>query len=86
MFNVLDKDDDGIISKISINILSLNDKIYNLIEPIINELKVENVTLNLKEFSLAITELMTVRFILLIIELALWWKKIFYLGVQIKKT
>lgn len=62
LFNVLDKDNDGIISKFSINIHDLNEKTYRLIEPIINELKVENVTLNLREFSFAITELMMVSF------------------------
>lgn len=53
IFVLMDTDEDGIISGVSAETKNLDQAIVNLISPIINELKIENETLNETEFSLA---------------------------------
>ncbi len=53
IFKILDKDQDGIISKFSIYTKGLENKILKIISPIIEELKEENESLSEKEFVIA---------------------------------
>ena len=53
IFKILDKDQDGIISKFSIFTKGLDNKILKILSPIIKELKEENESLSEKEFVIA---------------------------------
>ena len=53
IFNKLDKDQDGLITKLNVETKNLPTKIVKIIEPIVNELKEENETLNENEFKTA---------------------------------
>ena len=53
IFSILDKDQDGIISKYNIYIKGLNNKILKILSPIFEELKEENESLSEKEFIIA---------------------------------
>ena len=53
IFKILDKDQDGIISKYSINTKGLDKNILKILSPIIEELKEENESLSEKEFVIA---------------------------------
>ena len=57
LFNALDSDQDGIISRININIINIENNILNIIQPLLFELKEENLTLNKKEFVTAMNKL-----------------------------
>ena len=53
IFKILDKDQDGIISKYCINTKGLDKNILKILSPIIEELKEENESLSEKEFVIA---------------------------------
>ena len=57
LFNVLDSDQDGIISGINININNLQNNILNIIQPLLFELKEDNLTLTKEEFVTAMNKL-----------------------------
>ena len=59
MFSILDSDEDGLISPITISksVNSLDENIKKIIEPIINELNEESYTLSKQEFVSALFEL-----------------------------
>ncbi len=57
IFKLLDKDEDGIISKFNINIENLPKNIVVIFQPIFEELKQDNETLTQKEFLFASSKL-----------------------------
>jgi len=60
IFNILDSDEDGIISSFYVDCKSLKDQIYQIFKPIIVELISEEETLNLQEFICASEKLFNV--------------------------
>ena len=57
LFKDLDSDQDNIINGININTNKIPKNVYNIIEPLLNELKEDNQTLNKEEFILAMDKL-----------------------------
>ena len=57
IFKLLDGDEDGIISRIYVDTRKVPKNVMKLINPIINELKCENETLNEREFVIACSHL-----------------------------
>ena len=57
LFKDLDGDQDDLINAININIKKIPNKVYKIIEPLINELKEDNQSLNKEEFLIAMNKL-----------------------------
>jgi len=57
LFNILDSDQDDLITSVSININNIPENIYKIIEPLLIELKEDNQTLNQDEFIKAMNKL-----------------------------
>ena len=62
IFNRLDSDGTGIISSFNIDFKSLNNQIYQIFKPIIDELRTQEESLNFEEFICASEKLFNVRF------------------------
>ena len=57
LFNDLDGDQDNYINSININANRIPKSVYMIIEPLLNELKIDNQSLNRKEFLIAMNKL-----------------------------
>ena len=57
LFNILDSDEDNLITSFSINLNNVPEKILKIIEPLLIELKEDNQTLNQDEFIKAMNKL-----------------------------
>ena len=57
LFKELDSDSDGLITAVNFDLKSISDDVVSILLPILNELKIENETLNEKEFLLACDQL-----------------------------
>ena len=57
LFNILDSDEDNLITSFSINLNNIPEKILKIIEPLLIELKEDNQTLNQDEFIKAMNKL-----------------------------
>ena len=57
LFNILDSDQDNLITSVSINLNNIPEKIIKIIEPLLIELKEDNQTLNQDEFIKAMNKL-----------------------------
>jgi len=57
LFNILDSDEDNLITSVSINLHNIPEKIIKIIEPLLIELKEDNQTLNQDEFIKAMNKL-----------------------------
>jgi hypothetical protein len=57
LFNDLDGDQDNYINGININVNRIPKSVYIIIEPLLNELKIDNQSLNKEEFLLAMNKL-----------------------------
>ena len=57
LFNILDSDQDGIITGLNININNVEKNILNILQPLLFELKEGNQTLNKNEFIIAMNKL-----------------------------
>ena len=57
LFKDLDSDQDNFINGININITKIPKNVYNIIEPLLNELKEDNHSLNKEEFLIAMDRL-----------------------------
>ena len=57
LFNILDSDEDNLITSVSINLNGVPEKILKIIEPLLIELKEDNQTLNQDEFIKAMNKL-----------------------------
>ena len=57
LFNILDSDQDNLITSVSINLHNIPEKIIKIIEPLLIELKEDNQTLNQDEFIKAMNKL-----------------------------
>ena len=57
IFKDLDGDQDNLINSINININKIPKKVYKIIEPLLNELKEDNQSLNKEEFLIAMNKL-----------------------------
>ncbi len=60
IFNILDSDEDGVISSFNLDTKSLQPQIFQIVKPIIEELKSEEESLNYNEFSCAMEKLFNV--------------------------
>jgi len=62
IFNILDSDEDGVISSFNIDYKSLNNQIYQIFKPIIDELISEEENLNFEEFTFASEKIFNVKY------------------------